>query len=169
MIALTKINKRHGNQVLFVEASMQLDPGEKVGLVGPNGSGKSTLFRLITGEEKPDDGDVSLPKRVTIGHFRQEQGDMKGRSVLDEVIAGSGKLGELHHEIEQLQQPGYNVVNFRLAWDFNDDRSRIAFWAKNLTDTEYYNSALAFPRLTGSVTRYYDAPRTFGVELSQRF
>ncbi len=103
MIALNKINKRHGNQVLFVEASMQLDPGEKVGLVGPNGSGKSTLFRLITGDEKPDDGDVSLPKRITIGHFRQEQGDMAGRSVLDEVIAGSGKLGEMHHEIEQLQ------------------------------------------------------------------
>ena len=72
-------------------------------------------------------------------------------------------------EIEQLQQPGYNVVNFRLAWDFNDDRSRIAFWAKNLTDTEYYNSALAFPRLSGSVTRYYEAPRAFGVEVSQRF
>jgi len=103
MIALNKINKRHGNQVLFVEASMQLDPGEKVGLVGPNGSGKSTLFRLITGEEKPDDGDVSLPRRITIGHFRQEQDAMQGCSVLDEVIAGSGKLGELHHEIEQLQ------------------------------------------------------------------
>ena len=102
MIALNKINKRHGNQVLFVEANFQLDPGEKVGLVGPNGSGKSTLFRLITGEEKPDDGDVSLPKRLTIGHFRQDMGEMSGGSVLDEVIAGSGKLGELHHELEQL-------------------------------------------------------------------
>ena len=69
-------------------------------------------------------------------------------------------------EIEQLQQPGYNVVNFRLAWDLNDDRSRIAFWAKNLTDTAYYNAAIASPRLAGSVTRYYEAPRTFGVEIS---
>ena len=103
MIALNKINKRHGNQVLFVDASMQLDPGEKVGLVGPNGAGKSTIFRLITGEDHPDDGDVSLPKRVTIGHFRQEQGEMSGRSVLDEVIIGCGKVGELHHEIEKLE------------------------------------------------------------------
>ena len=103
MIALNKINKRHGNQVLFVDASMQLDPGEKVGLVGPNGAGKSTIFRLITGEDHPDDGDVSLPKRVTIGHFRQEQGEMSGRSVLDETIIGCGKVGELHHEIEKLE------------------------------------------------------------------
>ncbi|MGE3174321.1 MAG: ABC-F family ATP-binding cassette domain-containing protein [Planctomycetota bacterium] len=103
MIALNNIHKRHGNQALFVEASMQLDPGEKVGLVGPNGAGKSTIFRLITGEEHPDDGEVSLPKRITIGHFRQEQHDMQGRSVLDEVIAGCGQVGELHHELEQLQ------------------------------------------------------------------
>jgi iron complex outermembrane receptor protein len=72
-------------------------------------------------------------------------------------------------EIEELQQSGYVVVNFRLAWDFNDDRSRIAFWAKNLTDTAYYDAAVASPRLAGSVTRYYDAPRTFGVEIAQRF
>ncbi|HLQ37577.1 MAG TPA: ATP-binding cassette domain-containing protein, partial [Planctomycetota bacterium] len=103
MIALTNISKRHGHQVLFVDASLQLNAGEKVGLVGPNGSGKSTLFRLIAGEEHPDLGDVSVPKRVTIGHFRQDIGDMSGRSVLDETIAGSGKLGELHHELEALQ------------------------------------------------------------------
>jgi ATPase subunit of ABC transporter with duplicated ATPase domains len=103
MITLTGINKRHGHQVLFVDASLQLNPGEKVGLTGPNGAGKSTVFRLITGEEKPDEGDVSLPKRLTLGYFRQDIGEMSGRSVLDEAIAGSGKAGELHHEIEQLQ------------------------------------------------------------------
>ncbi len=103
MIALTNISKRHGHQVLFVEASLQIDPGEKIGLIGPNGAGKSTLFRLITGEEHPDDGDVSVPKRIAIGHFRQDLTDMSGRSVLDEAIAGSGQLGELHHELEQLQ------------------------------------------------------------------
>ncbi len=103
MIALNKLNKRHGNQVLFVDASMQLDAGEKVGLVGPNGAGKSTIFRLISGEELPDEGTVSRPKRITVGHFRQEQGEMQGRSVLDEAIAGCGQIGELHHEIEQLQ------------------------------------------------------------------
>ncbi|MBL8723592.1 MAG: ABC-F family ATP-binding cassette domain-containing protein [Planctomycetes bacterium] len=104
MITLTGINKRHGHQVLFVDASLQLNPGEKVGLTGPNGAGKSTVFRLIVGEEKPDDGEVALPKRLTIGYFRQDMGEMSGRSVIEEAIAGSGKLGELHHEIEQLQR-----------------------------------------------------------------
>ena len=104
MITLTGINKRHGHQVLFVDASLQVNPGEKVGLTGPNGAGKSTVFRLITGEEKPDEGEVAMPKRLTLGYFRQDMGDMSGRSVLDEAIAGSGKAGELHHEIEQLQR-----------------------------------------------------------------
>src|SRR5207244_6282862 len=103
MISFSHINKQYGRQVLFVDASFQLNPGEKVGLVGPNGSGKTTLFRMIVGEEEPDEGDVSVPKRVTIGYFRQDVEEMAGRSVLDEAIAGSGRLGELHHELEDLQ------------------------------------------------------------------
>ena len=65
MISFSKVNKQYGKQVLFVDASFQLNPGEKVGLVGPNGAGKTTLFRMIVGEETPDDGDVSVPKRTT--------------------------------------------------------------------------------------------------------
>src|SRR5256886_4118215 len=103
MISFSRINKQYGRQVLFVDASFQLNPGEKVGLVGPNGAGKTTLFRMITGEETPDDGDVSVPKKLTIGYFRQDVEEMKGRSVLDEAIAGSGRLGDLHHELEDLQ------------------------------------------------------------------
>jgi ATPase subunit of ABC transporter with duplicated ATPase domains len=103
MISFTRVSKQYGRQVLFVETSFQLNPGEKVGLVGPNGAGKTTLFRMIVGEEQPDEGDVSVPKRLTIGYFRQDVEEMSGRSVIDEVIAGSGRLGELHHELEQLQ------------------------------------------------------------------
>jgi ATPase subunit of ABC transporter with duplicated ATPase domains len=102
MIAFSRINKQYGRQVLFVDASFQLNPGEKVGLVGPNGAGKTTLFRMIVGEETPDDGDVSVPKKLTIGYFRQDVEEMSGRSVLDEAIAGSGRLGTLHHELEAL-------------------------------------------------------------------
>ena len=104
MIALSNVTKQYGKQVLFVDASFQLNPGEKVGLVGPNGSGKTTLFRLIVGEESPDDGEVSVPKKLSIGYFRQDIEEMSGRSVLDEVIAGSGRLGTLHHELEDLQR-----------------------------------------------------------------
>ena len=103
MIALTGISKQYGRQLLFVEASFQLNPGEKVGLVGPNGSGKTTIFRLITGEESPDEGTITIPRKLTIGYFRQDVEELSGRSVIDEVIAGSGRLGTLHHELEALQ------------------------------------------------------------------
>jgi len=104
MISFARIGKQYGRQVLFVDASFQLNPGEKVGLVGPNGAGKTTLFRMIVGEEAPDDGDVSVPRKLSIGYFRQDVGEMAGRSVLDEAIAGSGRVGDLHHELEALNQ-----------------------------------------------------------------
>jgi ATPase subunit of ABC transporter with duplicated ATPase domains len=103
VISFSRISKQYGKQILFVDASFQLNPGEKVGLVGPNGSGKTTLFRMIVGEEFPDEGDVSVPKKLTVGYFRQDVEEMSGRSVLDEAIAGSGRLGDLHHELEALQ------------------------------------------------------------------
>jgi len=103
MIALSNISKQYGRQVLFVDASFQLRTGEKIGLVGPNGAGKTTIFRIIAGEEQPDDGDISIPKRVTIGYFRQDVESMGGNSTLDEAIAGSGRLGELHHQLTDLE------------------------------------------------------------------
>jgi len=103
MISFSNINKQYGKQLLFVDASFQLNPGEKVGLVGPNGAGKTTLFRMVIGEETPDEGAVSVPKKLTIGYFRQDVEEMQGRSVLDEAIAGSGRVGDLHHELEALQ------------------------------------------------------------------
>jgi ATPase subunit of ABC transporter with duplicated ATPase domains len=103
MISLNKVSKQYGKQLVFVDASFQLNPGEKAGLVGPNGAGKTTLFRMIVGQESPDDGDVSVPKKITIGYFRQDIEEMSGRSILDEAIAGSGRLGDLHHELEALQ------------------------------------------------------------------
>jgi len=104
MIAFANINKQYGKQLLFVDASFQLNPGEKVGLVGPNGAGKTTIFRMIVGDEAPDEGEVTVPRKLSIGYFRQDVEEMSGRSVLDEAIAGSGRAGTLHHELEELQQ-----------------------------------------------------------------
>jgi ATPase subunit of ABC transporter with duplicated ATPase domains len=102
VISLSRVSKQYGRQILFVDTSFQLNPGEKVGLVGPNGAGKTTLFRMIVGEEQPDEGDVSIPRKLTVGYFRQDVEEMSGRSVLDEAIAGSGRVGDLHHELEAL-------------------------------------------------------------------
>ncbi|MEZ5419514.1 MAG: ABC-F family ATP-binding cassette domain-containing protein [Vicinamibacterales bacterium] len=104
MISFARIGKQYGKQVLFVDASFQLNPGEKVGLVGPNGAGKTTLFRMIVGEEAADEGDVSVPRKLSVGYFRQDVGEMSGRSVLEETIRGAGRVGDLHHELDELQQ-----------------------------------------------------------------
>jgi ATPase subunit of ABC transporter with duplicated ATPase domains len=104
MISFSNINKQYGKQLIFVEASFQLNPGERVGLVGPNGAGKTTLFRMVVGEETADEGEISVPKKLTIGYFRQDVEEMKGRSVIDEAIAGSGRVGDLHHELEDLHR-----------------------------------------------------------------
>jgi ATPase subunit of ABC transporter with duplicated ATPase domains len=103
MIALSKITKQYGGQILFVDASFQVNPGEKVGLVGPNGAGKSTIFRLIVGEEQPDDGLIEMPRRLTIGYFRQSVGDLSGRSILAETVAGAGEVAELGQQMSALE------------------------------------------------------------------
>ncbi|HVR42175.1 MAG TPA: ABC-F family ATP-binding cassette domain-containing protein [Thermoanaerobaculia bacterium] len=103
MISFTAVSKQYGRQILLVESSFQLNPGDKVGLVGPNGSGKTTLFRMILGEEQPDDGTISVPKKTAVGCFRQDIEEMSGRPVLDEAIAGSGRAGDLHHELIELE------------------------------------------------------------------
>src|SRR5207249_857186 len=104
MITFAGVTKQYGGQILFVDGSFQLNPGEKVGLVGPNGAGKTTIFRLITGEQVADEGNVEKPRRITIGYFRQDVGDLKGRSVLKECVAGAGEVAELGEELHQLEQ-----------------------------------------------------------------
>src|ERR1700753_1987491 len=103
MTRIDSVRKQNAHHLLFVEASAAIQRGEKVGLVGPNGAGKTTLFRMITGEESPDDGEVTVPKRLDLGYFREDTGGRDGRSVRDEAIAGSGRVGDLHHELEHLQ------------------------------------------------------------------
>ena len=104
MVELSNITKQHGSQVLFLEASLKINPGEKVGLVGANGAGKTTIFRMILGEERPDEGNVERPKRLTLGYFRQDFADWRDRSVLAETMAGAGTLAALGEELAVLEE-----------------------------------------------------------------
>lgn len=104
MIHVAGISKHYGNKVLYKNASLQLNPGEKVGLVGPNGAGKTTIFRILTGEEGYDGGQVSKPDRLSVGYFSQDIEDMHGRSVLDEVKSAAGPLPQLQKELLSLEQ-----------------------------------------------------------------
>jgi ATP-binding cassette, subfamily F, member 3 len=103
MIHLSNITRQHGSQVLFRDASFQVLPGSRTGLVGPNGAGKSTIFRIITGEEDVDGGEMTCAKRTTIGYFSQDVGDMSGRSALDEVMAGSAATMQLAEELQTME------------------------------------------------------------------
>ena len=103
MIRLDNISKQHGHQILFIEASTALQRGEKVGLVGPNGAGKTTLFRMITGEDHPDEGQVAVDRGVTIGYFSQDVGEMSGRSAAAEVMDGAGPVSTVAAELKELE------------------------------------------------------------------
>jgi ATPase subunit of ABC transporter with duplicated ATPase domains len=103
MIRLDNISKQNGHQLLFVEASAALNKGEKVGLVGPNGAGKTTLFRMIKGEDLPDEGQVAVDRGVTIGYFSQDVGEMAGRSAVAEVMDGAGPVSEIAAEMKELE------------------------------------------------------------------
>jgi len=102
MIRLDRITKQNGKQLVFIEASAALQRGEKVGLVGPNGAGKTTLFRMITGEEQPDEGQVQSERGVTIGYFSQDVGEMTGRSVVAETMDGAGPVSAIATELAEL-------------------------------------------------------------------
>jgi len=104
VIRLDQISKQHGPQLLFIEASAAIQRGEKVGLVGPNGAGKSTIFRLITKEESPDDGQISVERGVSIGYFSQDVGEMAGRPAVAEVMAGAGAVSDVAAELKQLEE-----------------------------------------------------------------
>jgi ATPase subunit of ABC transporter with duplicated ATPase domains len=103
VIRLDSIAKQHGKQILFLEASAVVHRGEHVGLVGPNGAGKSTLFRLITKEEEPDEGQVSIDRGVTIGYFSQDVSEMTGKSVVEETMDGAGPVSEVAAELKKLE------------------------------------------------------------------
>src|SRR5215467_2388080 len=103
MIRIDSVSKQQGHHLLFVEASAAIQRGEKVGLVGPNGAGKTTLFRLITGEDQPDEGQVAVDRGVTIGYFSQDVGEMAGRSAVAEVMDGAGPVSEVAAELKELE------------------------------------------------------------------
>jgi len=92
-----------GDRILFRDASFLIRPEDKIGLVGPNGAGKSTLFKIITALETPDEGTVTIDAGVVIGYFSQDVGEMKGNTVLQEVLSGAGEVFEIGEKLALLE------------------------------------------------------------------
>jgi ATPase subunit of ABC transporter with duplicated ATPase domains len=103
VIRIDSVSKRHGRQILFLEASAVVNRGEKVGLVGPNGAGKTTIFRLITREEDPDDGQISIDRGMTVGYFSQDIGEMKGKTVVEATLDGAGPVSDAARTLHELE------------------------------------------------------------------
>lgn len=103
MIRIENISKSNSHRILYIEASAALNRGEKIGLVGPNGAGKTTLFRMITGEDQPDEGQVVVEKGMTVGYFDQDVGEMSGHSAVAEVMEGAGPVSEVAAELRELE------------------------------------------------------------------
>ncbi len=103
MIHLTNIYKQYGSHILFRNASLQILPATRTGLVGPNGAGKTSVFRLITGEEEADKGEISCSKKTVVGYFSQDVGEMSGRSVLEEVMSAAGEIVDLASQMREME------------------------------------------------------------------
>lgn len=104
MIHITNVSKQYGSRILYKDASFQVRPGDKIGLVGANGSGKTTIFRLIMREEGIDSGDINIAEKMIIGYFSQNVGEMRGRSALEEVKAGAGRISVLAEQIAKMEK-----------------------------------------------------------------
>ncbi len=103
MIQLSNITVQHGSQILFQDAGFQIPPGSRTGLVGPNGAGKSTVFRLIMDKERPDAGEISIPKKTVLGYFSQDTGEMSGTTALQETMSAASEVIVLGEEIKQME------------------------------------------------------------------
>ncbi|MCK9595346.1 MAG: ABC-F family ATP-binding cassette domain-containing protein [Candidatus Omnitrophica bacterium] len=103
MINIINLSKSYGKKVLFSNLSLNINPGEKIGLIGPNGAGKSSLFSLLLGDTEPSSGSVQVNKGVRIGYLPQESSFHSQRTVIDELTAGDRTIIELKKEKEELE------------------------------------------------------------------
>jgi ATP-binding cassette subfamily F protein 3 len=134
MIHAHQIAKAYGPKVLFRDGAFQINTGEKIGLVGPNGNGKTTIFRLITGQEALDSGQISKPDRARVAYFSQDIENMRGQTVLHEVI---NALPELERARKQLQE-----LEVKLSEPLDED-------AMALVLERYGEAQVEFERLGG--------------------
>ncbi len=104
MLNISNVSKILGGKTLYSNATFQINPGEKVGLVGPNGAGKSTFFRMIIGEESPNSGNISFPEKMRIAYFSQNVGEMAGKTALQEVIEGDPEVGKLQKKLKEYEE-----------------------------------------------------------------
>src|SRR5713226_5223238 len=103
LFRLSEVHKSYGAQDVLRGASLKVNPGEHVGRVGRNGAGKTTVFRLITGEETADQGDVVRARGVRLGLLDQHVHFEPGTTVHESALAAFGHLQQIEHEMHELE------------------------------------------------------------------
>lgn len=119
MLTLTGLSKSFGERVLFEDASLQVNRGDRIGLVGPNGAGKTTLFSIILGTDTADAGQVSLERRSTLGYLPQETAPVGDETVLELATAVSDEMVDLKRRLHAFEA-GHDVESH----DFHAVQSR---------------------------------------------
>ena len=102
LLRLEGVTKHVGGRTLFSDVSLEVRPGDRIGLVGPNGAGKTTLLRIAVGDEPLDHGRVSSPKHVRVRLLRQEIDPARAGTVREEVAGALAELDELEREMREL-------------------------------------------------------------------
>ncbi|MEM7195804.1 MAG: ATP-binding cassette domain-containing protein [Pseudomonadota bacterium] len=160
MIKLSNIALRRGTQLLFERVSLDLHPGEKIGLVGDNGTGKSSLFDLIRGELHSDTGDITLPPDLRISHVAQET-PSSDQSALDYVLDGDAEFRNVQTALDRAQHDGERSAALFAKMDEIDGYSAPSKAAKLL-------SGLGFPaEHHGSSTRSFSGGWRVRLNLAQ--
>lgn len=149
MISLQNITVSYGSFDLLKGVSFHISDSDKIGLVGRNGAGKSTLMKLITGEQSPTGGEISVPQGCRIGYLPQIMRHNRGRGVLDEVMTVFSHLGALEQELEQKTERLAEIEDY-LSSEYNAlleriDEINLSLASENLQGKR----ALAEKTLTG--------------------
>ena len=103
MMTISGMTKAFGARVLFEDASLQVNRGDRIGLVGPNGAGKSTLFSLVLGHDTPDEGEVTIERNGTMGHLPQETAPVGDETVLELATAITPEIAELQRRLKAVR------------------------------------------------------------------
>jgi ATP-binding cassette subfamily F protein 3 len=104
LVTISGVSKSHAAQHLFSDVGLLISAGRRIAIVGPNGAGKTTLLELITGDQEPDAGTITRAKETVIGYLRQEVAQSRGRSVLDEVLAGAGEVSGIERRMRHIER-----------------------------------------------------------------
>ena len=104
MISILNIAKRFGTRALFSGATLQISQGDRIALIGANGTGKTTLLEIIGGHVTPDVGEIVISKETVVGYLRQEVIQLRGRSLLEEVLSGCDVLHRIEAEMKQIDR-----------------------------------------------------------------